>query len=280
MLLSGEREERSEVGLTGDDDPVECYIEEDIVPCSPQSASEIWTRIVASFGGVVEQVAAIDSGRRGSSRGGLERYLAIRDRIGSEAQRDAAQTSSSSSGGSSATISSVVMPSATIPTTVATGMRSPRMHGTPPICRGSTVMRSPHHRIRTLGGESRVSLVGCDGRPVYGMGGLGGLGGRTGGQETTSGDWDGLSGGFSSRCQGEGRGFESRRPLHIRPAQRAFRVPATHFTVAPGYTIASPAGPSRAVRIRFMLVSRGSGWWLTVSGRGSGSWATVAPVAA
>jgi hypothetical protein len=34
-----------------------------------------------------------------------------------------------------------------------------------------------------------------------------------GGQKTTSGDWDGLSGGFSSRCQGEGRGFESRRPL-------------------------------------------------------------------
>ena len=37
-----------------------------------------------------------------------------------------------------------------------------------------------------------------------------------GGQETTSGDWDGLSGGFSSRCQGEGRGFESRRPLSVK----------------------------------------------------------------
>src|SRR3989441_953252 len=30
---------------------------------------------------------------------------------------------------------------ATMPTTVATGMRSRRKHGTPPICRGSTVIR-------------------------------------------------------------------------------------------------------------------------------------------
>ena len=48
------------------------------------------------------------------------------------------------------------------------------------------------------------------------MGGLDGLGGRAGGQETTSGDWDRLGGRFSSRCQGEGRGFESRRPLHMK----------------------------------------------------------------
>src|SRR3972149_342659 len=33
------------------------------------------------------------------------------------------------------------MPSATMPTTVATGTRSPRMHGAPPICWGFTVMR-------------------------------------------------------------------------------------------------------------------------------------------
>src|SRR6266571_2433882 len=33
------------------------------------------------------------------------------------------------------------MPSATIPTTVATGMRNPRMHGMPSICLGLTVMR-------------------------------------------------------------------------------------------------------------------------------------------
>ena len=47
------------------------------------------------------------------------------------------------------------------------------------------------------------------------MGGLDGLGGRAGGQETTSGDWDGLGGREPQPffCQGEGRGFESRRPL-------------------------------------------------------------------
>src|SRR5436190_22200325 len=33
------------------------------------------------------------------------------------------------------------MPSAIIPTSVATGMRRPRIHGTPPICIGLIVMR-------------------------------------------------------------------------------------------------------------------------------------------
>ena len=63
------------------------------------------------------------------------------------------------------------------------------------------------------------SLGAFDGRPVCGLGGLDGPGGRTGGQETTPGDWDGLAGRFSSRCQGEGRGFESRRPLHFAEAR-------------------------------------------------------------
>lgn len=39
-------------------------------------------------------------------------------------------------------ISSVVIPSATIATTVATGIRMPRMQGTPPITSGSVVIRS------------------------------------------------------------------------------------------------------------------------------------------
>ena len=38
-------------------------------------------------------------------------------------------------------ISSAVIPSAIIPTTVATGIRSPRMHGTPSIWSARTVMR-------------------------------------------------------------------------------------------------------------------------------------------
>lgn len=37
-------------------------------------------------------------------------------------------------------ISSSVMPSATMPTTVETGIRSPRIQGTPPICLGLTVI--------------------------------------------------------------------------------------------------------------------------------------------
>jgi hypothetical protein len=53
-----------------------------------------------------------------------------------------------------------------------------------------------------------------DGRAVYGMGGLDGLGGRTGGRETTSACWtDQTDGSHNFFCQGEGRGFESRRPL-------------------------------------------------------------------
>ena len=59
-------------------------------------------------------------------------------------------------------------------------------------------------------------VAGGVGRPVFGTGGPDGLDGRMGGQEPTSRDWDGLSGGFSSRCQGEGRGFESRRPLSVK----------------------------------------------------------------
>src|SRR5438477_12997085 len=38
-------------------------------------------------------------------------------------------------------ISAVLIPSAIIPTTVATGMRSPRMQGTPPIWSAFTVIR-------------------------------------------------------------------------------------------------------------------------------------------
>jgi hypothetical protein len=64
--------------------------------------------------------------------------------------------------------------------------------------------------------SSRLLSAGGDGRPVYGMGGLDGLGGRAGGRETTSGDWDGIGGREPQPCQGEGRGFESRRPLSVK----------------------------------------------------------------
>src|SRR6266404_4880005 len=61
--------------------------------------------------------------------------------------------SSGSRSGYARRMSSWVSPSATIPTTVATGIRSPRMHGTPPICLESTVMR-----LNFIGGLGRGSF--------------------------------------------------------------------------------------------------------------------------
>lgn len=56
--------------------------------------------------------------------------------------------SSSSSGGSSVMICSAVIASASIPRTVATGIRNPRMHATPPIWWGFTVMRPMEQMLR------------------------------------------------------------------------------------------------------------------------------------
>src|SRR5205085_2187364 len=65
-----------------------------------------------------------------------------RSRTASAANRNAASTSAASSMGNSSMISSTVMPSATIATTVATGIRRLRMIGTPSILFGSTVILS------------------------------------------------------------------------------------------------------------------------------------------
>jgi hypothetical protein len=88
-LLSGEREERSEVGVTRDDDPlfVACHVEEDVIVCVLQSALEGVDSVVARFAEQLSKSAVSGSGRRGTSSGGLQRYLAISDGIGSEAQR-------------------------------------------------------------------------------------------------------------------------------------------------------------------------------------------------
>src|SRR6266851_6664778 len=50
------------------------------------------------------------------------------------------------------------MLSATSPTTVATGMRSPRMHGTPSICLGLTVMRVNFMALSSKDSASKGSL--------------------------------------------------------------------------------------------------------------------------
>lgn len=64
-----------------------------------------------------------------------------RSRTASAAYRSASGTSSGSRSGSSAKISCVVIPSATMATTVDTGIRRPRKVGAPPINSGSTVIR-------------------------------------------------------------------------------------------------------------------------------------------
>lgn len=57
------------------------------------------------------------------------------------ANRSASRMSSAVSCGYSSRSSSLVVPSATIRTIIATGMRVPRMHGTPPVIWGSTLIR-------------------------------------------------------------------------------------------------------------------------------------------
>src|SRR5205807_6504204 len=58
------------------------------------------------------------------------------------ANRSAAATSAGSRSGYACTIASADMPSATIWTIVATGIRSPRTHGSPDIWLGLIVIRS------------------------------------------------------------------------------------------------------------------------------------------
>src|SRR5262249_33741513 len=66
--------------------------------------------------------------------------VSARSRTASAAKSSASRTSYASRSGYSARIASVVCPSAAKPTTVATGIRRPRRHGTPPIWRGLVVI--------------------------------------------------------------------------------------------------------------------------------------------
>src|SRR5262249_47024816 len=65
----------------------------------------------------------------------------VRSRTASAAKRSASRMSSGSRSGYAARMSWADCPSATNATMVATGMRSPRRHGTPPIWRGLVVTR-------------------------------------------------------------------------------------------------------------------------------------------
>jgi hypothetical protein len=71
----------------------------------------------------------------------------------------ASSISAASRSGKSRGISSVVIPSRSMATTVSTGMRSPRMHGTPPICPERMVMRGKPWAMKH--GECSVSPQLC-----------------------------------------------------------------------------------------------------------------------
>lgn len=89
-----------------------------------------------------------------------------RSATASAANRSAALTSASSSGGSSSTTSAGVIPPAIMLTTVATGIRRPRRHGTPPISFGSIVIRSmPKGYSSALIPRSGVSPPDTGGQP-------------------------------------------------------------------------------------------------------------------
>lgn len=79
-----------------------------------------------------------------------------RSRTASAAKSRASRMSSASRSGYRARICSGVCPSATSATTVATGIRRPRTHGTPPIWRGFVVIRVN-------------SMLHCSGPPCRGV---------------------------------------------------------------------------------------------------------------
>ena len=110
--------------IRGAEQPQLVQVQGFVAPCSKKRGDARGDRLV-------DQQPHIDE-RRGSSCSSTAAAAYLR----------ASRTSSIVSCGNSATISAVVMPSATMPTTVATGIRVPRMQGTPPITRWSTEIRS------------------------------------------------------------------------------------------------------------------------------------------
>lgn len=77
----------------------------------------------------------------------------------------AASMSSTSRSGKSSRISSLVIPPRSMETTVSTGMRNPRMHGTPPICSDRMVMREKAGTMAEAN-CSALTLFGSDAREI------------------------------------------------------------------------------------------------------------------
>lgn len=137
----GSGEERSEVRVLGDHHPV-------IIPAasrttSSSAASSPFTNMdrivagVAQTGGDRDRQVGVDEQPHPSPTSGNSRSCTA-----SAANSRAASMSSGSRRGKSARICSRVRPAASCPRTVLTGIRSPRMHGSPPIWFGLIVIRS------------------------------------------------------------------------------------------------------------------------------------------
>ena len=137
-----QREQRAEIGVARHDHPI-LFVgegEEFIVLGAFETEFEYVNGVMAGVGeesSELRRSILVDEESHAVGASGISRSATA-----SAANRNAAATSSRSRGGSSVTTSSGVMPLAIIPTTVATGIRKPRMHGTPPICFALIVIRS------------------------------------------------------------------------------------------------------------------------------------------
>ncbi len=127
------REQRSEISIgRHDDSPLDdCALEDHIIIGVLQSKRADMDRVMTSL---VEESSkrwrkrVVDQEPHSPAARG-----SARSRTASAAKRSASRTSSASRSGYNARMPSVVCPSATMATTVATGIRRPRRHGTPPI---------------------------------------------------------------------------------------------------------------------------------------------------
>jgi hypothetical protein len=90
------------------------------------------------------------------------------------------------------------------------------------------------------------------------------LGGRVRGRIRTSTDVDVRGGQALARCQGEGRGFESRRPLQKRAGQRPFRGPLSRQSAPRSTNSQGTRGPAS----RSTAARRGSAEFGTVTALG------------
>lgn len=136
------RKQSPEVGVRGDHDAIlgPCQVHDHIIGSRRWHVVPHMHGVMAFFaeqGGDLEREVVVDQKSHAECLSGNSR-----SRTASAAYRKDSVTSSGVRSGRSEMISSVLIPSATIATTVATGIRIPRMHGTPPITSGSVVIRS------------------------------------------------------------------------------------------------------------------------------------------